>query len=227
MKLHRYSTYRYIKENIEELFDYKIEDIKTILKERGYNVKSLTILDSGMYGTAFILNNEYVLKVTNMKSEVYYANIIKDITEDNLVNIKDVFFHEYFDFMTVRIGFIIMEKLNTDSNKLFKLFIDYLHNRNNLTSRYKVVDMSEVIEFFKDKIVSIDDETIIKYWNMYISILETCEKYNLPIDDLRGRNIGFRYGNESVPVFFDIGDVYSSIKHDYSNIDILKKNLDI
>lgn len=225
MRIHRYNTY--IKENIEELFDYKIEDIKTILKERGYKVKSLTILESGMYGTALILNNEYVLKITNMKSEVYYANILKDITEDNLVNVIDVFFHEYFDYMTVRIGFIIMEKLNTESNKLFKLFIDYLHNRNNLTSRYKVVDISEVIDFFKDKILSIDDDTIIKYWNMYTSILDSCKKYNLPNDDLRGRNIGFRYENDSVPVFFDIGDVYSSIKHDYSNIDILKKNLDI
>lgn len=206
----------------ENKFDYTLGDINNILKERNIHVTNLDYLDSGAYGNAFKLNENLVLKITTSDSEVYYASKLLNVNSNYLVNIKDVFFHEYFDMgYNVRNGFIIMEYLNTDRRK-FNRFIDYLHVHNPISDRYENVPMVEVINYFKDRLVGVDDEVIIEMFNYYKDIRKELEKYNLPHDDLRGSNIGYRNNR---PIFFDISSIYSSEKYDYSNIEIINTEI--
>ena len=206
----------------ENKFDYTLGDINNILKERNIHVTNLDYLDSGAYGNAFKLNENLVLKITTSDSEVYYASKLLNVNSNYLVNIKDVFFHEYFDMgYIVRNGFIIMEYLNADRRK-FNRFIDYLHVHNPISDRYENVPMVEVINYFKDRLVGVDDEVIIEMFNYYKDIRKELEKYNLPHDDLRGSNIGYRNNR---PIFFDISSIYSSEKYDYSNIEIINTGI--
>lgn len=212
-------------EDFTEQFDYNIEQIKEVLKLRGTDFNNVEFLDSGMYGSAFDLNNGFVLKLTAMDSEVFYANKLIDINSEFLVKVKDTFFHKYYDAgYTVKIGFIIMEKLHIENGNRFEKFIDRLNVYDSPKSMYKTVSDEKVLDYFKAKMTSPNEEEIIYYWKLYKNIVSECEKYNLPTDDLRGRNVGFR---NNKPVFFDIGDVYNSYKHDYTDIDILEHNINI
>jgi hypothetical protein len=217
---------KYIKlfEDFTDKFDHKLIDIKEVLTKRGTIFNNISYIKSGAYGSVFEIDNNIILKLTNMKSEVYYANKIKNIESDNIIKIFDVFFHKYTDVgYNVNVGFILMEKLDVDRvPKAFKTFVDYLNQRNPLINIWKEVSDKKVIDFFKDKLISITDNDIINYWNSYKKILSECERYNIPTDDLRGDNIGMRGNNF---VFFDIGDLYNSYDHDYTNIDFIDKQI--
>lgn len=212
-------------EGFEEQFDYNIEQIKDILNLRNVDFVDIDFIDSGAYGSAFDLNNGFVLKLTNMDSELYYAKKLISIDSNHIVKVKDVFFHKYYDIgYTVKVGFIIMEKLDTNKGYKFKNFVDMLNNYGTIKTIYKTISDNKVLEFFKDKIVSMNNELILSYWQIYKNILTECDRYKLPTDDLRGNNIGFR---ENTPIFFDIGDIHNSYKHDFSNIDVIEYNITI
>lgn len=218
---------KYLKlfEDFTEQFDYNIEQIKEVLKLRETEFNDVEFLDSGMYGSAFDLNNGFVLKLTSMDSELYYAKKLINIDSDFLVKVKDVFYHKYHDVgYKVKVGFIIMEKLDIRNGNRFERFVDRLNVYDSPKSMYKTISDEKVLEYFKSKMIETNEEEILHYWNLYKNIVSECEKYNLPTDDLRGRNIGFR---DNTPVFFDIGDVYKSNNHDYRDIDILEYNINI
>ena len=218
---------KYIKlfEQYNDMFDYNINHIEEILKIQNVDFVDITYLDSGSYGSVFDLNNGNVLKITNMDSEIYYAKKLIDIESECLVKVENVFFHKYYDMgYNVKVGFIIMEKLITEKGKQFKNFLDYLTLHGTIRNIYKTINNRGVLKYFKDKLIYTTDEKIIYFWEDYKTILSECEKYKLPIDDLRGRNIGFR---NNKPVFFDIGDIYNSHNHDYSDIEIINHNINI
>lgn len=206
-------------------FDYTIDDIKEILNLRGVKFDYIKYLDCGGYGNVFEIDSNTILKITTMDNEVYYANKIKDIESKYLIDIKDVFFHSYTHYgYNVKNGFIIMEKLNIDLNNRFNNFIYYLHLNNPLSDRYKFAKPNEVYDFFKDRLKSLEYEDIIEMWNQYVNIRNVLEKYNLPKDDLRARNIGFR---NNTPVFFDISNIYTSKNYNYSKIDVIKHYINV
>lgn len=207
---------KYIKlfENYEsELFDHTINDIKKILDLRKTKYIDVTHIASGSYGSAFDLGNNLVLKITTMKSEVYYARKLIGIDSKYLIDVKDCFFHTYSDMgYNIKIGFIIEEKLNMNKGNIFKRFVDILYRYDSPKS--KDIPDKEFIEYFNS--YNFETETLLKYRFYYNEIIQECKKYDLPIDDLRGDNIGFR---NDTPVLFDIGDIHKSYKHNYSNID--------
>jgi len=213
---------KYIKifENFEtsEKMDYTPDNIKNILKERNVSYNNISYIGEGNYGAAYSLNNGLVLKITDMDSEVYYANKLKDISSDYLIDIKDIFFHKYTDIgYNVRVGFIIMEELDMNKGKYFKRFIDKLNVYDSIKNKPNITD-EDILEYFKERLSFLEEVVILKYWKIYTNIIRECKKYDIPTDDLRGGNIGFR-GDK--PIFFDIGDIYKSYNHDYSNIDII------
>ena len=211
---------KYIKlfENFTDNSDYNIDQIKEILKVRGTNFNDIEFIDSGGYGSVFDLKNGYVLKITTMDSELIYAEKLMNIDSNFLVKVKDVFYHAYHDVgYTIKIGFIVMEKLEIRKGNSLVNFIDSLNIYNSPKYRYRTISDEDVLKYFK-YLSFFTDKQIIRYWNVYKNIALECEKYDLPIDDIRGGNIGFR---DNHPVLFDIGDIYKSYEHDYSNIDII------
>lgn len=203
-------------------FDYRKSDIEKILNDRGVEFDYIEYLDSGTYGDVYRISKNICLKITLSKSDVYYADIIKSINSEYIISIKDVFFHSYFDIgYNIKNGFIIMELLNT-TNTIFNRFVDYLHYQNPLSKKYKTVNKEDVIKYFKDKMVGLSESQIIELWDLYSTLRDELKKYNLPIDDLRGRNIGYK---NTKPVAFDIADIYTSKQIDYDNIDEIKTKI--
>lgn len=212
---------KYLKtfENYEELFDYNIDDIKAILGLRDINNPSIEFIGEGSYGSAFKLNGNKVLKITSLENEIYYANKIKNISSDKIVKVYDAFFNEYYDVgYTVKNPFILMEHLDTNIDPSLRRFIDYLNGRNPLASKVNTAKDSEIISYFKELLYK-DEDKILEYWSIYKGIVNECLKYNLPIDDLRGNNIGMSNGNYK---FFDISNIHTSKDYDYSDIDVVK-----
>lgn len=205
-------------------FDYTKSDIEKILNDRGVKFDYIEYLDSGSYGDVYRISKNICLKITLSESEVYYADIIKNINSEYIVSIKDVFFHSYFDIgYNIKNGFIVMDLLNT-TNTVFNRFVDYLHYQNPLSKKYKTINKEEVIEYFKDKMVGLRKSQIIELFDLYVTLREELKKYDLPIDDLRGRNIGYK---NNKPVVFDIADIYTTKQIDYDNIDEIKTKIEM
>lgn len=197
---------KYLKlfENFKSHFDYNIDQIREILTLRGTKFNNIEFIANGRYGSAFDLNNGLVLKITTMDSELYYAKKLMNIDSDFLVKIEDVFYHQYSD---IKNGFIVMEKLQTNISQSFKYFIDYTNKYGSISSIWKSITNDKVLEYFRPKLISLNDEIILRYWDLYKQIRMECEKYNLPTDDLSSHNVGIR---NNKPVFFDIGDIYNT-----------------
>jgi hypothetical protein len=188
-------------------FEFSIdvhEFCEKILEELNISYQYLKVIDEGSNGIAFDLGDK-VLKLTSDDSEAHYADKLIDINSDHLVNVYSVnkveSEYQYGDLYC-----IIMEKLNTDFHKTIKYMINDLHKPNNITNKLSnniEPNDNDILELFD--MYSYDDSKKIEIFYLWYSVYKECLKYGLPMDDMRGSNIGIR--NKKM-VFFDISSIY-------------------
>ena len=56
----------------------------------------------------------------------------------------------------------------------------------------------------------ITDDMIIKLFDMWKNIASECIKYNIPLSDFHGNNVGYRKNDPKSLVYYDISDAYNN-----------------
>lgn len=186
----------FLNESFSDNFDFvDKQDLENFVKSLNLPYSKIEILGEGGYGLAIDLGDS-VLKITHDESEVYFANMLKNIDSKHLVKIYDVWYNKFY--------IIHQEKLFTNINETIKTFLYYLHIRNPLT-----IDSSnaDVCDYFTSK-MHITDDMIIKLFDMWKSVASECIKYNIPLSDFHEKNVGYRKSDPTCLVYFDISDPY-------------------
>jgi len=196
-------------DNIEEF-------VSTICNVMNIKYDYIKVLDEGGNGIAIDLGNS-VLKLTYDGSEAYIADKLKTISSDNLIKIYDVCKYD-------NIYLLHEEKLITKLNPTINTFISYLNKMNPITSNIENVSDDKVYDFFKNKILSFSRENILKLFNMWKEVYNECLKYNIPLTDFHGKNVGIRKENPTKLVYFDISDPYGEYSDKIKNMKMNRIN---
>jgi hypothetical protein len=188
-----------------------IEDfIEKICVKLDISYSIFNIIGEGGNGVAIDIG-DYVIKLTTDISEAYYANKLIDIDSKHLIKIYDVYRLESDDVYG-ELYLIIEEKLNTNIIETIKTFLYYLHKRNPITNRINDISDEEVLDYMRPKMLALSDNNILLLFNKYKDVYNEAMKYDIPLNDFHGSNVGFRYsnGNGTDLVYFDISDPYES-----------------
>jgi hypothetical protein len=205
-----------------DIFDFTSKEdfeifIKDICEKMNINYSYITFLSEGGNGIAVDLGNN-ILKLTTDFSEAYLANKLKNITSKNLVKIYKVV--ELLDNKEYSKTYAIhQEKLITHLNPSINTFLYYLHKNNSITKRIKYVSDDEVYDFFKDKMLSLNRDNIILLFNKWKNVYLECMKYDIPLSDFHGKNVGIRKSNPTELVYFDISNPYEIYDNKILNIE--------
>jgi hypothetical protein len=196
--------------NLDDAFTLDIPLVEwchMVLREMNIEYDKVVELDNGNNGVVIDLGKT-VLKITTDNSEAYYAHKLLNIQSDNLVKVYDIILtdspYQYGELYVIH-----MEKLNTNLVSTMKSLVDAFYYRNPIVGRLDnniPVPNEDIIDYLNGQLVNRSSETIMFLYNKWLNVYNECRKYDLPIDDLRWRNVGGRIGNTSELVFFDISE---------------------
>ncbi len=174
----------------------KLDLIKNRLTKKKIKLNCLSELGSGMYGTAYQINDKTVLKITEDYSEAKAMKIVKAFPNKNIVKVYDVF--SCF-FGRRKFNFIIQEKLN-EADDSWRHFSNHAFNDD------------YACDYITPKLIKIS-KNIPNYWIQNQKQYETqwkwlnnlafyFKKHNIKFADLHSENILKRKKNH---VLIDLG----------------------
>jgi len=189
---------------------------KKVAKKMG--IPEPQYLDSGFFGSAFIIDNDRILKITTDKSEALNANKIKNKTTHFIAKVFDV---RGFKFNDKEYFFIILEKVKTDFEFLYGIienlisWFDENYDEDFVTyiSEGEFKDLKQL----ENKLYN-DNKQLYNFFTNFVELKKELMKYNITSADfINASNLGFR-GKRVVA--FDLG--ISDDNGDIENVDLFE-----
>jgi hypothetical protein len=212
IKKQEFQSVKYIKEYKDynsELYDREDIPFFADLILATYHKEVKAVLGEGGNGIAFDLGDS-VVKITSDRVEVKYAKRLIDINSDHLVKVYDVREVTELAIGDMKRHMIHQEKLETNGlNSTIKSMIFYIQSRSTILHKLKndiKVTDTDILELFKDNILSLDDTNKLYMYREIEKIFLECKKYGLPIYEISEKNVGVR--DRKYLVYFDISDPY-------------------
>jgi len=194
--------------------------VEKVLNAISYYYNSIDYLDEGNNGVVILVDDK-IMKISIDDKELTLSNKIKKLETNYLVDIDKVVTITS-DFHYGKYNIIIQEKLNTNLDSKVKVLFDSLNKRNNVVSHLDngFYNKEFIFNSLKESFVNITEGDFFIVFEKWYNIYKECREYNIPIDDLRSRNVG--YDKKGTLKFFDITSLYTPISIDLLNIPNIK-----
>lgn len=181
------------------------------------NLELNSPFDSGLNGSAFLTNNNTVIKITPSSFE---ANAVYKLIKRN-INKNNKHIPDYYDIRKIRykneIFFAIhIELVDVDCviMQLFKKLKDKLEEYSKIFGYHSISNYKDLEKYYKNNnnVFNIDDR---KFIFQLIDLEKELSKLKIPNEDLHAGNLGYKsnnlaifdllnYGIDSIPVKCDI-----------------------